>query len=312
MVGDGIGSWLQVDRVKGEIKPHHWQPGLAKQGLEISPSTPSPIGRGTIAWAEKLMTRPSATGVDGNYSVESAGLAPAPASPNRLSAADLAVATLPAALFYHESSIKLKQALQAAGLQFNSGLPEALVFGFTISQLLQERFDPACHILQTIAFLKQSTPDSAAAPLELIEALERVQDCLKAGADLRSTVSRITLSRTGQTSQKTAALSLACFLQSPDTPQTAILRATQTGYALPSLCAWVGALAGAQNGITGFPPEWRLGWAFPETASEWAISGADLRLLGTRLLAAWSGVYMPLSERSHPGAIAAPGLIRPR
>jgi hypothetical protein len=291
---------------------------MAKQGLGISPSNPSPIGRWTIAWAEKLTTHPAATdnrldsNLDGKFSLESPGLFPALASPTRLPPAALAVTTLPAALFYHESSIKLKQSLQAAGLQFHSGLTEALVFGFTISQLLQERFDPACHIPQTIAFLKQATPDSAAAPLELIEVLERVQDCLKTGADLRSTVSCVNLSQTGEANWGAVALALACFLQSPDAPQTAVLRAAQTGYPLPALCAWVGALAGAQNGIAGFPPEWRLGLADPGTASEWAISGADLRLLGTRLLAAWSGVYMPLGERSHPGAIAAPGLIRPR
>ncbi len=223
---------------------------------------------------------------------------------------EVAIGTLPIALFFHEHKMKGKQVLEPVLTSWQGATHSVVphVLAYVIMQALQEQLHPHTLISQTIAHLQQvpSLEVGAIVPLLL-----QVQDLLQIGAGL-SALAPLYADRSDEAAM---ALSFYCFLSTPDYPTLAFLRAAQIGYQPQSVCALVGALMGAYHGVMGFPAAWRLSLnqgSVPGSSVASGISSHAALNLGDRLFATWCGIYNPATPLLSPAtAVAAPGVIRP-
>ena len=227
-----------------------------------------------------------------------------------LVAAECVLATLPLALFSHDDiSRQQQQLIQTVHLWRCPPGTEAglLAVGYASAQVLQERLDRLTLIRQTITYLKQSTANSTAPLLDLMDTLEQVQRLLQQGAGLHTAIERLR-ARATYLDSTAIALAFYCFLSTPNDLHLSLLRAARSGDIAPVVCALTGALSGAYNSLHSLPLAWRTG---NPTALLWGLSDQEMKQLAADLFAVWSGVYNPATA-TNILAIAAPGVIRPR
>ena len=214
------------------------------------------------------------------------------------------LATLPIALFYHESEIKLRQnlqlALKAVGQDDALIRDGALAVGYAIALSLNEKINPATLIPQVITFLGE--------PHQITQQLLQVQTLLnqQAGLERAIAVSKDT----------PIALAFYCFLSSLEDFRLSTLRAAQTDYQPQITTAIAGALSGAYNSISGIPINWRMALSrFEKQLAGWETIEVDMLQVSDSLVSVWSGVY---DQVTHPtdsnsvAAIASPRVIKPR
>lgn len=213
------------------------------------------------------------------------------------------LATLPIALFYHESEIKLRQnlqlALKAVGQDDAMIRDGALAVGYAISLSLNEQINAATLIPQVITFLGKSH--------QITQQLLQVQTLLdqQAGLERAIAVSKDT----------PIALAFYCFLSSLEDFRLSTLRAAQTTYQPQITTAIAGALSGAYNSISGIPVNWRMVLRFDKQLAGSETTEEEMLQVSDALVSVWSGVY---DQGTHPtdsnsvAAIASPRVIKPR
>ena len=210
----------------------------------------------------------------------------------------VAIATLPVALFFHENQATLQQQLRLASATWQgaASTEPALAVGYALAQALTEKLNPATLIPQTLTYLQDSqTP--------LVQHLAQVQTLLEQGASLEIALTHLLRDR--QLSTNPIALAFYCFLSTPEDFRLSVTRAIRTGYQPQITAALTGALSGVYNSFTGIPLGWRI--AFNRT------DNGEILQLAACLLAAWSGVYdATTADRTDQMAVAAPRVIKPR
>ena len=293
----------------------NWHPGLGRESASFS--QPSLGGRMAIRCARALVNpggwhERALAAIGGELAISEAetGVATGIRSGDVLSetiAAELTIATLPLALFFHDDQNRQQQRLlQTVKLWHCSPDVEAglLAVGYAIAQALQDCLEPQLLLSQIITYLKQSTASQSTPLPALIGTLEQTQTLVKQGAGLYTAINQIQVKQ--QMGNEAIALAFYCFLSTPDDLRLALLRATRCGEAAPVIAALTGALGGAYQGIGGLPLAW-----LATDSHLWGIADTALHELAADLFAAWSGVYAP-AGRMAVAAIAAPGIIRPR
>lgn len=211
-----------------------------------------------------------------------------------LSGIELAIATLPLTLFFHDDALKLQQTLsQTVQLWQGDAEAEAQVFavGYTIAQALNEQLAPARLVPQLIAALPTTS--------SLIQPLERVQQWVQQQTNLATVAAELGLAP----SRDAGAIGLALysFLTTPDDLRLSVQRAARVAPERTLVWALTAAFSGAYNSAAGLPLEWRL------AAIELNLDSGEL---ADRLLATWAGAYGDTTLGDQ--AIAAPNVIRPR
>lgn len=223
------------------------------------------------------------------------------------SSSEVAVATLPMALFFHDNEVKLQQQmLKATSVWQNDSQASqgALAVAYAIALALTEQLNAHTVIPKTLAYLGTT-------PTPLTQQLEQVQTLLEQGAGLDTTLTQL---RRGQTRggklphspYTSIALAFYCFLSTPDDFRLCVSRAVRSGYQPQITVTLTGALAGAYTSITGIPVRWYL------AANRISVGGQRLQL-ADRLLAVWSGAYdISAIKPCQQAAVAAPSVIQPR
>jgi ADP-ribosylglycohydrolase len=95
------------------------------------------------------------------------------------------------------------------------------------------------------------------------------------------------------------------FHSSPNNFSLCLRRAINTGLVNSNVVVLTGALAGAYNGMTGIPLNWRL-------ASQNNLIYQRIEQQSQYLLASWSGMYQPNLSAISTSTFAAAGVIQPR
>lgn len=217
------------------------------------------------------------------------------------------LSTLPIALFYHESEIKLRQnlqlALKAVGQDDAMIRDGALAVGYAIALSLNEKINAATLIPQVITFLGE--PQT-----QITQQLLQVQTLLDEQAGLERAIA---VSRDATTP---IALAFYCFLSTLEDFRLSTLRAAQTSYQPQITTAIAGALSGAYNSISSIPINWRMALSrFEKQLAGWETTEVEMLQVSDALVAVWSGVY---DQVTHPtdlnsvAAIASPRVIKPR
>lgn len=211
------------------------------------------------------------------------------------------LATLPIALFYHESEIKLRQNLQLALIAVGQDdamiRDAALAVGYAIALSLNEQINAATLIPQVITFLGE--PQT-----QITQQLLQVESLLNQQAGLERAIATL-----GRDATTPIALAFYCFLSSLEDFRLSTLRAAQTTYQPQITTAIAGALSGSYNSISGIPINWRM--ALPG----WDTNEEEMLQVSDALVSVWSGVY---DQVTHPtdsisvAAIASPRVIKPR
>ena len=228
---------------------------------------------------------------------------------------EVAVATFPLGLFYHEDSRALTQVLPEAAKLWSSA-PEfqvaALVMGQAIAQSLQESFNPETVIPKLATTLDASQSTLKAQLLKVQTLLQQragivqARDCLVQPDTEASKVNFPLI------------LALYCFLSQSASFQLSLVHAARLGYRPDITCALTGALSGGRNATIGIPLIWQLALnqtCYPPASADRSGENAAtyLSALAGNFLAAWSGIHNPERLSTKLGsmtAIAAPDTIR--
>ncbi|HLO87778.1 MAG TPA: ADP-ribosylglycohydrolase family protein [Nostocaceae cyanobacterium] len=227
---------------------------------------------------------------------------------------EIILATLPVALFFHESPIKLKQNLLQVLKIWGQDDPilqsATLAFGYAIAQSLVEKLHPFTLIPQTIEFLEVSSNS-------LTENLLKVNNLLEQSASLE--IAQDVLNQSEKLSYNFA-LSFYCFLSTLEDFRLAVLRAThQDSYGEKQAISTItAALSGTYNSTAGLPVSWQVLFS-PKNSPAWGLNSFSQMLeLSDALVAVWSGLYELTPNQSYhttakcPPSFAAPRVIRPR
>lgn len=217
-----------------------------------------------------------------------------------VNSAEIALATLPLTVFWHDSFQFLQEQLQqvAAIGQYPADLVEdVLIWGYAIALALREKLDTNRLIAQLLSrFAQAQTP--------LLAKLEQVDSLLDRGIGLNQAVAQ--LSGHHPSPQVTIALAFYCFGYTPEDFSLCMARAQQSGYQLPMTAALSSALAGAYNSFSGIPGRWRL-WLKRHPASE------KIEQQSKQLFSVWAGVYQPDTALVPViAAVASPQVMQPR
>ncbi len=203
---------------------------------------------------------------------------------------------VPVALFFHEDLSVLREKVYQTVVVTHNTLDAwygALAVAHAIALAARGELQPETLLPRTLNYLQDETA-------ALSTQLRQAQQLLEAGASLEAAL--LALPPT-QEPHATIALAFYCFLSTPGDFALSVLRAVRCGEHAATLASLCGGLSGAYNGWTNIPVPWRVHYASEPVA------------LADQLLAAWTGVYAPLSEVpvSMPvAAVAAPGILRPR
>lgn len=241
---------------------------------------------------------------------------PLPPTANPVGLAELAIATLPVTLFYHEDWHQLQQRLEQMASTWQISLPitGVLAIAYTISLALRERLHLDTLIPRLITDLELHDRDA-----QLMRQLNQVQSWVQQRAGVTSAKSLIQEASLAPVDPVPIAVAFYSFLSTPADFQLSLLRAAQILPQPQGVCALVGALSGAYNGLAGIPLHWRQ--VFSSTAalsssspSVALVSESQLLQQADLLWAVWSGADQPddwLQRSLHP-TVASPHLIRPR
>lgn len=215
---------------------------------------------------------------------------------NTASSSEVALATLPVAIFFHESTSLLREKLEQATTvwQLSSETSnDVLVWGYAIALALRERLAGPLLISQLLS-LKVDGP--------LVQQLEQVQFLLKKGSGLEQAVNQLT--REGHSSCSIV-LALYCFSSTSEDFRLCIGRAIQTNYQPQLTSALAGGLAGVYNSFGGIPIGWRRA-----VNRDRPIEDSHHRV--NRLFATWSGIYEPDTVIPTTAVVASPLVIQRR
>ncbi len=253
-------------------------------------------------WSDGRVLRPSETTSGGENS----------AADLLEQAAGWAIAALPLMLCYHDNFSDLRSHLSAIPA---SERAEALVLGYTLSQILQDRLNPHTLIAQILADLDLEKTNWA-----LADQLAEVQHLIRAGASLAIAQRVLGASTALSVTPMPMAMALYCFLGTPEDFRLSLVRSTRQFPLSPLTATLAGAMSGCSNTTAGVPLQWRS--PFQQRCSDadllrsrWGVeTEIELLHLADLLLAHWAGFYhpaQPLPLARYRGAIAAPNVIRP-
>lgn len=217
----------------------------------------------------------------------------------KLTTSQIAIASLPLILFFHESPQLLTEKLTAIVTQINKPaetLQELLIWGKALALALQEKLQPQ----NLIAQLLQSNTQT-----KLEQQLEQIQTYLEQDLSLHQVVGK--LSRRKEQEQTPLALAIYCFAFTPEDFNLATSRANLSNYQREITVSLTGILAGVYNGYHGIPLKLRLSL---EQDSQGQISNTIAR----QLYASWCGIteFGSTSGQQSTQAIATTGLIQGR
>jgi hypothetical protein len=328
-LGDRLGFEYPIQQqlqakvaVTGSLFPLH-QLALPKQQLDCNPQTQeiqpvlsaSSAGKLAAYYAEKLIRQGGWYAPEGEAVLFLSSEAQSKSQSNRETAAlgaELAIATLPIALFFHDDEVKLRQTIKKAlKEQGHSELQYgALAIGFAIAQALKERLDPLHLIPHVITYLQEQNlpPDVY---VDLINKLKQGQTLLQERSNLHAAIRTLLPSNCFGSGNGEIALALFCFLSTPEDMHLSMCRAARCGNSSRIISALTGALSGAYNSSAEAFLEWDLVVTDSARILDGQISASEVCQLAARLLAIWSGADDSASS-SISLAIAAPGIIRPR
>ncbi len=220
---------------------------------------------------------------------------------NKANSAELAVATLPIALFFHEiSNLQRANLTKSAQIWAKDGYDHQsmLIWSYSLSLALKEKLNPVNLISQIISYCRGiETP--------LIRQLEQVEIFISQGLPLQQVVT--CLSREGQKNYTPIALAFYCFLATPANFRLGVLRAVQTGYYPTLTAALTGALGGVYNSFSGIPSRWRL-------VIKKHLTSQKIASLATKLFSVWSGVEQLNDNHKllNIAAVASPKILQSR
>jgi ADP-ribosylglycohydrolase len=331
-LGEELGSYCFTQRFRNKVFSGS-SVKLAQSSLPVwyavedseasqTQHVPSTWGKLAIQWAEELIEQGQWRGLK-KHQVEAfvsnknngESLPSEPIKP--LFGAEIAIATLPITLFFHDNEIKLQQIISeiTGHLEISCGFSEVWVFSYTIAQALKEQLSPAHFIPQIVADLQQnisSSSNSQSLHSSLILKLEQVQTWLQEGVSLSTVASERLLSKEAASGTDAICLALYCFLSTPNDFRLALNRAALLGSSAQIVSGLTGALLGAYNCTVGVPLAWRLKSINPSHILAWGVTSATIEQLAAQLLSVWSGVYDLANPSGSVPAIAAPGIIRLR
>ncbi|BAU63079.1 hypothetical protein STA3757_04340 [Stanieria sp. NIES-3757] len=208
---------------------------------------------------------------------------------------------LPLVLLYHDNLSFFKEQWQQLPMLYHNYLEveEAIYFwSEAIALILREKLNFTESLDSTIL----DVGDSKAS---LVKQLNQVLSLVSEGKSLQEVVEELDQEDQSHPMQKAIALAWYCFHSSPENFSLCIRRAMNTGSQSLTVVVLTGALAGAYNGMTGIPLNWRL-------ASQNNVFLQRLKQESQRLLAIWSGMYQPNLETISQSIFAAAGVIQPR
>lgn len=227
----------------------------------------------------------------------------------RLTGFDLALITLPLALFFHEAPAKRLKVCQEFGQVWpcdSLAIAEAWSWTTALTALVLGTSSGALVLTQVLTALQTFQP---AGWEQLEQPLQLGQDWLRRGVGLHRVWQELPVKQP-LSSDRAIALALYCALSVPSDFTLAIGRGAQIQPLNLQLCCLIGALVGAATGLSGIPVDWRAPYSQLVVPS-WGLSVPALSQMAGQLLALWAGAAHPLSFETVP-AIAAPGIIRPR
>ncbi|NEO57173.1 MAG: ADP-ribosylglycohydrolase family protein [Okeania sp. SIO3B5] len=234
-------------------------------------------------------------------------------------ASNVAIASLPVTLLYHEDEFKLEQKLEQWGKvwqNYSDINPSNLTIGYVIAQALTEQLYPQTIIPKIIDYIGEKEP--------LVGQLRQVEQLIDQGANLNTAITQLSKNVKSFSRQQIFSeqqensisytffipicLALYCFLSTPEDLNLAILRAARTKWAT-QICTIVGTLSGAYNSTAGIPVEWRQKMG----GEPLGINEAEIMNVAKKLWAVWCGVYDQnnMTQNIVP-AVAASNVIRPR
>ncbi|MEB3281919.1 MAG: ADP-ribosylglycohydrolase family protein [Lyngbya sp.] len=247
-----------------------------------------------------------------------------------LSVGEVALATLPIALYFHDQPDRLQQEVQDGIQVWQHSAPAAvgeqaiLSFSHAIALALKEELDQTRLIPN---LLKHLDPES-----DWHQQLQQVQRLAEQRVSLETAREQLLKSsnpvhRNGigvreQVDRETTAIALAFygFVSTPHEPAIALWRTVEIAGASPIVTALTGALSGAYNSFSSFPLSWQLQLKTTASEAQGTTEGVkfsrELLQQATELFAVWSGVYNtanPLWEKIAPTqAVAAANGMRIR
>ncbi|TVQ47845.1 MAG: ADP-ribosylglycohydrolase family protein [Gloeocapsa sp. DLM2.Bin57] len=215
-----------------------------------------------------------------------------------LTISQMAVATLPVLLFFHDSPQLLTNKLTAIITKLNQTtetLQELLTWSKAISLALTEQLEPQDLLKQLLQENSQT---------KLTEQLEQVQSYLEQNLSLNQVVNKLSRLKQPETA---IALAIYCFLFTPQDFNLAINRAKQSKYQPEITQALTGALTGVYNGYHNIPLQLRLSL---QQNHQQRISIT----IASQLYASWCGITPTglANWQQTSQTIAQPGLIQPR
>lgn len=249
--------------------------------------------------------------------------------------AELLLALIPVALFYHDDPTRLAQASQSLFLALRREGPASvsvsgdriptepdwsplaaagITFALALAQICQGNREPLTlipHVLATFPAIAPRVIDDPQAMAQVEEALQTTQRGLTQGVGLAAVVSTLLEPAPEMTIAPSVALALYCFLSAPWDFRWAVVRSLQATRLLtplgqtapiPGWVALTGALAGCYHGGYGLPltlpalTEQALAASHPLSAS----SGPAVLQQMLPLAAAWAGAYDPRGHSTLP------------
>ncbi len=305
----------EYSAVRERVDLFAWQPGSESEESAQSQPMPSTWGRIALCLTEQLVLKGGWHGLNleqmalsvlnddtGTISTISPGVM----------GVDLAIATLPIALFFHDNEFKRQQALEEVASQLKAkpgAWEEAWTLSVAIAAALKEQLSPRHLIPDLVTHLQSGGFNQNDVLKDFIAKLEQTQTLLQEGRDLGTARVKLLSSQKSGLSSELICLALYCCLSTPEDFRLALIRAARF-CGVVQVCGLTGALMGAYNSRVGIPLVWRIANAYHSVYRGWGVSGAGIEQLATRLLVVWSGAYNPVGCPEQIPAIAAPGVIR--
>ena len=197
----------------------------------------------------------------------------------KIGSSELAVASLPIVLFFHDQPNVLREYLSeiAKLSQQPNGFAELWIWSYGISLALQGNIEIK-ELLTKLLSLKEAQETTLGTQLETIKKLLSEQSSLK----------QVTweLSTKGQFNSPAIAQALYCFISTPQQFRLCVSRSMQMK-SQPHLTATLtGAIAGVYNSWFGIPINWRLHPQLSKVSAELKVSEQVEQVVNT-----WLGVY---------------------
>ena len=210
------------------------------------------------------------------------------------------LAMLPLMLFFHDDRVKLREILIDVSHTWQldwETCSSAIAIAYIISRSLTESFSPSMIIPQLLDEMSNLHP-------LLFQELSTIDRLLGSSNSLQQIIQRI--ATIPHPIIAATAISIYCFLSTPEDFSLAIRRAYRVRDRSLLTCALTGILAGTQNSLTGIPLN---GYMATQERFEWLLAAENL-------LNSWAGVYheysSSLSVAAHPLSVTSPKVMQRR